>query len=327
MAISISSRNVNDCVDRSSYRILIFELDENSFNKNLHEWIKDLSEKFKYVSCIKIHWNQFSKYYHFQKKCCDVNDLLVIGCKKILDFVSRPCYSDLYNIFSELNDINKLPKEERYKIPSKTPSNKYFFFTKPYECHFVQNFRYETVNSDENLSNIVKEKQNNVSTSIISQRIQSSVSNRDDSKIFNSSILKCQTQSMKTQTTILPSSIINDYIEPSNSIIRPKNPFIFPNRDQKSSSLQIKWFQESYSEIKQSVEAGNKPLSIKRKRSWSGHMSESSNSSDSFSNLSHSSKLRHASISIYSSLSKRKRHKKLNILSHQKFKWPYEGYG
>lgn len=139
MAYLISSKNVFEYADRSTYRILLFQDDTNTYNKYLHEWIKDLIGKWKNVFCTKIYWYDFTNFFPSQKSLCNINDVLIVGCKQILDFVPHPSYSDLNDIFKYVQIVNTLSAEERFLIPSKAPSNKYSFFVQPYEYSKIQN--------------------------------------------------------------------------------------------------------------------------------------------------------------------------------------------
>lgn len=172
MAKLITAETISTLIFLPSYRILCFIENDDIYNQALQHWMELHKKKFPVVECLKVQFKDVSEMYsEFQVKI-DPNDVLMIGCGKVFDFISQPSFQSLIRLFSQVIYENRLTHEEKiYKsIPFKCL--KYQFLTnrnkhsrgmskwEPYHDKNRQNLKTETCEKFIDYKTYLKESKN-----------------------------------------------------------------------------------------------------------------------------------------------------------------------
>lgn len=127
MSRIIKSRHIYQHVHRSEYQIIFFEDPGNFLNECLEYMIRKLYKKYKNVRCYRVEFLEFIDEFKKYKFNFRPNDVLSLGCGKILNFVKDPTNKILENLFRECDFVNKLSKEIRQSYSNHPPDNMYDF--------------------------------------------------------------------------------------------------------------------------------------------------------------------------------------------------------
>lgn len=138
MSIRIAPEEIYNWVILPKYRILFFENEIYIYNKTLLYWANELKKQWSDVECLTVNWNDLIKTFIGHKRNLCVTDVIIIGCKKILDCDTCSKFSKIYDFFSATNKANNLPERQRLRIKSLKDCSNYNFFTKPLFCHLTK---------------------------------------------------------------------------------------------------------------------------------------------------------------------------------------------
>lgn len=161
MVLLISSKEIYKYWVYPSVSILYFSSDADEYYKTAEKYFKNLCNRFKNILCLKVIYSEFLLQNFKNQNKGSPLDVLLIGCEKILTFLSKPTYGDLEQLFFYVHKTHQLSLEEILSLKSDPTCVKYEFLQNFCQRHLSEMKTVKFGNIDINsLFNQVNENEN-----------------------------------------------------------------------------------------------------------------------------------------------------------------------
>lgn len=131
MSLLIKSKQIYSHTRQSEFKILFFLGCDNFQNEFLQHMIRTFNNKYRDVKCIKVEYSEFKVVFSKHQHKFHKNHVIILGCNKILNFVRYAKWKRVEKLFSECISANNNSKEDRKRIKSHPPDDRYDFLIQP----------------------------------------------------------------------------------------------------------------------------------------------------------------------------------------------------
>lgn len=131
MTLNILPEAINEYLKLDKYSILCFLDPENIQNQIIQSFIKIIIINWKKILCLMVKWSEFITVFQKESKRCNPNDLLIIGCGKIMYIISNPIYRNIVKAFEIASNANNTIPSLRPHLAGNVITFQYDFLLKP----------------------------------------------------------------------------------------------------------------------------------------------------------------------------------------------------